>query len=233
MAWKLLITVHNFIVLAHCVDWSGKIYQTNAALEKENLMFCYECNTMVNGKSCSDFTDKEEYLKFSTKCTGDKKTCMVKRYSYTTSNESNTSGQQLWSLERNCSGKCEDGCIVIGERIKIYACQACCESPLCNVSNGSDRRSSTPSSVVCLAFLFLLLRTAVDQLQLPSSKRPSATFFSTSSSPPPSSAPFHSLSSDTTRHLTKKIDTYFVFLSSNLFTSRFLAFDTSLVDFFS
>lgn len=227
MAWKLLITVHNFIVLAHCVDWSGKIYQTNAALEKENLMFCYECNTMVNGKSCSDFTDKDEYLRFSTKCTGDRKTCMVKRYSYTTSNESTTSGQQLWSLERNCSGKCEDGCIVIGERIKIYACQACCESPLCNVSNGSDRRSSTPSFVVCLAFLFLLLRTVVDQLQLPSSKRPSAAFFSTSSSS--SSAPFR-LSSDTGR-LTKKINTYFIFLSSNLFTSRFAAFDTSSISF--
>ncbi|KAL4092468.1 hypothetical protein QTP88_026969 [Uroleucon formosanum] len=194
MAWKWLITVHNFIVLAHCVDWSGKIYQTNAALEKENLMFCYECNTMVNGKSCSDFTDKDDYLRFSTKCTGDRKTCMVKRYSYTTSNESTTSVQQLWSLERNCSGKCEDGCIVIGERIKIYACQACCESPLCNVSNGSDRRSSTSSFVVCLGFLFLLLRTVVDQLQLPSLKRPSATLFSTSTSPSSSSASFHSLS---------------------------------------
>lgn len=89
----------------------------------------------------------------------------VKRYSYTTSNESATSGQQLWSLERNCSGKCEDGCIVIGERIKIYACQACCETPLCNVSNGSGRRAPPPLlSAVCglAAFLFLLLRTAAD-----------------------------------------------------------------------
>ncbi|KAF0748300.1 Uncharacterized protein FWK35_00022664, partial [Aphis craccivora] len=60
------------------LDWSGKIYQTNAALEKENLMFCYECNTMVNGKSCSNFTDKDEYSRFSTKCTGDRKTCMCR-----------------------------------------------------------------------------------------------------------------------------------------------------------
>ncbi|XP_026822497.1 uncharacterized protein LOC113560674 [Rhopalosiphum maidis] len=206
MAWKLLLAVHNLIVLAHCVDWSGKIYQTNAALEKENLMFCYECNTMVNGKSCSNFTDKDEYSRFSTKCTGDRKTCMVKRYSYTTSNESTTSGQQLWSLERNCSGKCEDGCIVIGERIKIYACQACCESPLCNVSNGTDRRSATPSFVVCLAFLFLLLRaTVVDQLQLPPSKRPSATSSSISD-------PVHS-SSDTS--ITTKFNKYFLIFSSS------------------
>jgi hypothetical protein len=86
----------------------------------------------------------------------------VKRYSYTTSNESATSGQQLWSLERNCSGKCEDGCIVIGERIKIYACQACCETPLCNISNGSSGRSAVPP-FVCLAsiILFLLLRATV------------------------------------------------------------------------
>lgn len=70
--------IHLFLFVL--VDWSGKIYQTNAALEKENLMFCYECNTMVNGKSCSDFTDKDEYLRFSTKCTGDRKTCMVNNY---------------------------------------------------------------------------------------------------------------------------------------------------------
>jgi len=154
----------------------------------------------------------------------------VKRYSYTTSNESTTSSQQLWSLERNCSGKCEDGCIVIGERIKIYACQACCESPLCNVSNGSDRRSSTPSFVVCVAFLFLLLRTVVDQLQLPPSKRPSATFFSTSESSI-SSASFH-LSPDT--RLTTKIIKYFIFLSTihHLSTSQFIALDTSSVHFF-
>lgn len=59
------------------MDLTGKIYQTHAALEKENLMFCYECNTMVNGRSCSNFSDKEDYTKFSTKCTGDNKTCMV------------------------------------------------------------------------------------------------------------------------------------------------------------
>ncbi|KAF0767110.1 Uncharacterized protein FWK35_00019722 [Aphis craccivora] len=134
----------------------------------------------------------------------------VKRYSYTTSNESTTSGQQLWSLERNCSGKCEDGCIVIGERIKIYACQACCESPLCNVSNGSDRRPTAPSSVVCLVFLFLLLRTFVGQLPLQPSKRPSVTHSSTSVSA--SSDPFH-LSSDT-RFITN-FNKYFLILSSS------------------
>lgn len=65
-------------VFFFAVDLSGKIYQTNAALEKENLMFCYECNTMTHGKSCSNFTNKDDYSKYSTKCVGDKKTCMVK-----------------------------------------------------------------------------------------------------------------------------------------------------------
>jgi len=134
----------------------------------------------------------------------------VKRYSYTTSNESTTSGQQLWSLERNCSGKCEDGCIVIGERIKIYACQACCESPLCNVSNGSDRRPAAPSSVVCLVFLFLLFRTVVGQLPSQPSKRPSVIHSSTSVST--SSDPFHSLS-DT--RLTTKFNKYLLILLSS------------------
>ncbi|XP_050532901.1 uncharacterized protein LOC126900909 isoform X2 [Daktulosphaira vitifoliae] len=161
MEWKIVFAINNFIIFIQC-DLSGKIYQTNAALEKENHMYCYECNTMMNGKSCSNFTDKEQYTKYSTKCTGERKTCMVKRYSYTTSNESSTSTQQLWSLERNCSVKCEPGCIIIGERIKIYACQACCETPLCNISNGTksimQKNQFFLSSIIVLVSLFLLWR---------------------------------------------------------------------------
>ncbi|VVC44190.1 Hypothetical protein CINCED_3A012661 [Cinara cedri] len=203
-----LLAVFNFVVFAHCVDLTGKIYQTNAALKEENLMFCYECNTMVNGKSCSNFTDKEDLTKFSTKCTGDNKTCMVKRYSYTTSNESATSAQQLWSLERNCSRKCEDGCIVIGERIKIYACQACCETPLCNVSNASGTLSSA-AAAVCVAVLFLLLRsTAVAGPPQPAVIPSSSSSSFSSSSPSPNWTDDRSATTFTATH-TSRYDIYY------------------------
>lgn len=43
----------------------------------------------------------------------------------------------IWAIERNCTNKCEPGCIVIGERTKLYACTACCEKSLCNTGKGT------------------------------------------------------------------------------------------------
>ena len=40
----------------------------------------------------------------------------VKRYSYT---ENATSPLALWYIERNCSAKCEPGCLILGERTKV------------------------------------------------------------------------------------------------------------------
>lgn len=64
-------------------------------------------------------------------------TLQVKRFSYTTSTENSTSMPQTWSMERNCTNKCDPGCIVIGERTKLYACTACCEINLCNFGTGT------------------------------------------------------------------------------------------------
>lgn len=61
----------------------------------------------------------------------------VKKFSYTTSTENSTSSPKLWSLERNCTNKCEPGCIVIGERTKLYSCTTCCETSLCNIGTGT------------------------------------------------------------------------------------------------
>lgn len=61
----------------------------------------------------------------------------VKRYSYTTSTENMTSTPKMWGMERNCTSKCEPGCIVIGERTKLYACTSCCEKSLCNSGTGN------------------------------------------------------------------------------------------------
>lgn len=43
----------------------------------------------------------------------------------------------MWAIERNCTNKCEPGCIVIGERTKLYACTACCEKSYCNTGKGT------------------------------------------------------------------------------------------------
>ena len=40
----------------------------------------------------------------------------VKRFSYT---ENATSPLALWYIERNCSAKCDPGCLILGERTKV------------------------------------------------------------------------------------------------------------------
>ncbi len=45
----------------------------------------------------------------------------VKRFSYT---ENATSPLALWYIERNCSAKCEPGCLILGERTKVNPCKA-------------------------------------------------------------------------------------------------------------
>lgn len=69
----------------------------------------------------------------------------TKRFSYTTSTENTTSEPRLFSLERNCTSKCEPGCIIIGERTKLYACTECCEANLCNTGNGARGAVPRPS----------------------------------------------------------------------------------------
>lgn len=64
----------------------------------------------------------------------------VKRYSFTTSTENSTTPPKMWAIERNCTKHCEPGCIVIGERTKLYACTSCCTTSLCNYGSGAQQR---------------------------------------------------------------------------------------------
>lgn len=58
----------------------------------------------------------------------------VKTYSYVVTGIRNaTNTPKLWFMERSCVNKCENGCIVIGERTKLFSCISCCSVPLCNV----------------------------------------------------------------------------------------------------
>ncbi|XP_012228480.1 uncharacterized protein [Linepithema humile] len=116
----------------------AKEHRTQAASERANDLWCYQCDSMDVGDRCINLTDNiGNGSSFRHKCLNDKRICMVKRFSYTTSTENSTSLPKTWSLERNCTNKCEPGCIVIGERTKLYACTACCESYLCNNGTGT------------------------------------------------------------------------------------------------
>ncbi|XP_018782991.1 PREDICTED: uncharacterized protein LOC108965210 [Bactrocera latifrons] len=114
---------------------SNTVHRTQAATERVNDLSCYECDTMDHGEACVDVMTRN-LTNFIRKCKGEEFICMVKRFSYTTSTENSTSAPKMWSLDRRCAVTCEAGCIVIGERTKLYACTSCCEKSLCNTGRG-------------------------------------------------------------------------------------------------
>ncbi|KAL1451745.1 hypothetical protein WDU94_006093 [Cyamophila willieti] len=134
----------------------GKQHKTPKALEHGNHLYCYNCNTMDHGDEC---TNNHTFRKFEYKCHGENKICITQKYSYTTSTENSTSAVNLWLLKRNCTKKCEPGCIVIGERTKLYACTQCCTSNLCNVGKGSALSEHTiePFAHICALILYVLV----------------------------------------------------------------------------
>uniref|UniRef100_A0A182SW61 Protein quiver n=1 Tax=Anopheles maculatus TaxID=74869 RepID=A0A182SW61_9DIPT len=135
------------------------VHKTSAATEKINDLWCYSCNATDDGEACIELSsgNNASYVK---KCNPEEFICMVKQFSYTTSTENSTSTPKLWSLERRCISSCEAGCIIIGERTKLYACTSCCEKSLCNTGKAHStnpmahfRRTSTTLALGVLVFL--------------------------------------------------------------------------------
>lgn len=138
-------------------------HRTQAANEQVNNLACYTCDTMKDGNACADMSAGNKTLKSSihtSKCDSGEFTCMVKRFSYTTSTENTTSEQKLWSLQRTCTQNCEAGCIIIGERTKLYACTSCCKKSLCNTGRGGGNmiKTNSPKSLLNFISLFYLLK---------------------------------------------------------------------------
>lgn len=104
---------------------------------------------MSDSENCVNI-NRTRQLNLTKKCDLNQNYCVVKRFSYTMSDKNSTSDKKLWSLQRDCTDKCENGCIVIGERVKLYACSTCCHNNLCNISSGS-------SSILASTFLTFLL----------------------------------------------------------------------------
>ncbi|CAD7077194.1 unnamed protein product [Hermetia illucens] len=137
-----------------CQSLINTVHKTPAAEVKINDLWCYTCETMEDGEACVDFLSNRSSL--AKQCKADEYICMVKRFSYTTSTENSTSSPKMWSLERKCAVNCESGCIIIGERTKLYACTSCCNKSLCNTGTGSAASLLNSLNINILNSLFLV-----------------------------------------------------------------------------
>ncbi|XP_045467331.1 uncharacterized protein LOC123675833 [Harmonia axyridis] len=133
-------------------------YRTKWASEKHHDLWCYRCDTMVDGESCLDLHGNHTWMNM--KCSKDQKKCQVRRISMSTSTDEITGKPHLWLLQRNCSESCEPGCIVIGERTKLHSCITCCdEHNFCN--SGSSAQSIYLSVVILGLVLFRIMDTSL------------------------------------------------------------------------
>uniref|UniRef100_A0A182WBJ5 Uncharacterized protein n=1 Tax=Anopheles minimus TaxID=112268 RepID=A0A182WBJ5_9DIPT len=159
MSIIIAIVFMGLLELGRSQYLTNTVHKTSAATEKINDLWCYSCNATDDGEACIDLSsgNNASYVK---KCNPEEFICMVKQFSYTTSTENSTSTPKLWWLERRCISSCEAGCIIIGERTKLYACTSCCEKPLCNIGKAHStnpiahfRRTSTTLALGLLVFL--------------------------------------------------------------------------------
>ena len=112
-------------------------HRTKEAEIKVNELYCYNCD-MLDTEDCLNINNtKTSQVNFNKKCSEKESFCSVKRFSYTMYNTTSdtTSEKKLWTLQRGCKEKCENACIIIGERVKIHACETCCTTNLCNVGS--------------------------------------------------------------------------------------------------
>lgn len=162
-----------FSVPAEAQSLTNTIHKTQAAAERPNDMWCYACHSMdeLNGDKCVE-NITANYSSFLKKCKDDEFICMVQKFSYTTSTENATSSARMWSLERKCAATCEAGCIVIGERTKLYACTSCCRTSYCNTDRGAAKYSTKPAqnpmeTVLISLFVMIIAKFLLAEPMLP------------------------------------------------------------------
>ncbi|XP_059489039.1 uncharacterized protein LOC132204516 [Neocloeon triangulifer] len=157
----ICLLVYLFNLHATSGQLLGREHKTYAASERANNLTCFSCGTMEDGENCANLPPNSSYVSqnFVRKCPDEMRICIVKRISYTTSTENSIADPKMWSLERNCSSRCEPGCIVIGERTKLYACTHCCDTPMCNVGKATACRR--PAANLLLLMLAALSRLPV------------------------------------------------------------------------
>lgn len=143
------------------------MHRTQAASERKNDMYCYSCHSMrQSGDMCVD-NITANFSSFMKKCSDDEFTCMVQKFSYTTSTENTTSSAKMWSLERRCASSCEAGCIIIGERTKLYACTSCCKTAYCNTDKAAATLTSQTADLAKIIFTSFTVVVVAKLLALP------------------------------------------------------------------
>nr|XP_014272707.1 uncharacterized protein LOC106678618 [Halyomorpha halys] len=119
-------------------DLNKNAHRTSGAYSFKSDLFCYYCDTSVDGPGCHNLSIHANRSSLVKKCGDEMKICIVKKFSYQTSTENSTSKPKLWALQRNCTSKCEQGCISVGERTKLFACTYCCHTNSCNSMMGKS-----------------------------------------------------------------------------------------------
>ncbi|XP_046963372.1 uncharacterized protein LOC124532504 [Vanessa cardui] len=145
----------SFLTPGECDLLRDSVHVTSAAARPNNELWCYKCRADDPEDKCADLRHNNSALIH--KCHNERRVCMVKRFSYTTSTENSTTALKMWALERNCTKHCEPGCIVIGERTKLYACTSCCTTSLCNYGSGAEKQSFHLVASVLILILCVIL----------------------------------------------------------------------------
>lgn len=137
---------------------SQQVHRTKEAETKVKELSCFTCDMVFDGEDCLNINQtRTRQTNLTKKCSSEEIFCSVKRFSYTIADKNSTSEKKLWSLQRNCTEKCENSCIIIGERTKLYACETCCDNNLCNVGS-SGRRNEIKAGfmMVFSTYVFLM-----------------------------------------------------------------------------
>ncbi|KAK7865248.1 hypothetical protein R5R35_012373 [Gryllus longicercus] len=151
----LLLIAFCSAVLGQYSSGGGKqhVYVTSKAADKKEDVWCYQCETMDIDDPCVNMMENRTSM--IRKCPDTDRICSVKRITYTTLLDNGTLVTRMWSLVRNCTQRCDAGCIVMGERTKLHACTACCETSLCNIMTGGATpprpRAPPPPTLLALA----------------------------------------------------------------------------------
>lgn len=113
---------------------------------------------MFDGEDCLNINQtRTKQTNLTRKCSLEEPFCTVRRFSYTMSDKNTTTEKRLWNIQRHCSNHCENSCIIIGERTKLYACQSCCDKNLCNVGAGESRVEIFKFSLIFFLIFNLIL----------------------------------------------------------------------------
>ncbi|CAG7786779.1 unnamed protein product [Allacma fusca] len=156
-----LVFLH--LCINDCAGESSSVDELGPRSKKTQLpnnLTCFVCHS-EKVSECQNVTQNNGSL--AKTCSSNDTYCMVKRISFSTSQNSNASAvqPQFVAVKRNCTTKCDPGCVIMGERTRLYVCSTCCQRDLCNDGNGAgDTRPSkfsplliVPVALTSLGFL--------------------------------------------------------------------------------